>query len=623
MTGMISYLQTDNVSRRIGDNLLFENISINLNNNDKIAIVGVNGSGKSSFLEIIAGREKPDSGSVNMKRDLRISYLSQEPVLNESNSIIDELFSAENKISRIVKDYEKSLLTGDNDLIQKMIQRMDDNKAWDYEVTVRQILFRLRLTKLDALVGDLSGGERKRVALAKALVEDSDLLILDEPTNHIDLEMIEWMEDYLTESTTAIIMVTHDRYFLDRVCNVIIELSEKRMTRFDGNYSYYVEKKQENESAARNSNEKSRNLFRKELEWIHRMPRARRHKSKSRIESFSKLRENSSRSEGDKTISIDVDIPRMGKKIIAVKNISKSYDGRSIISNFSYLFNRYEKAGIVGSNGSGKTTLLNILAGKLEPDSGSLEWGKTVRIGYYRQEGISFDENMTVIDAASAIAERVTLSEGNSVTVSQFLNYFLFPPDRQRTYIKKLSGGEKRRLYLLTILMQNPNFLLMDEPTNDLDILTLNVLEDYLSGFRGCVLISSHDRYFMDKIAEHVFEYRSDGIIKDFPGNYTELRNSQPDSTAGSEKVNERKEDTRKQRPERMPKPGLSFKEKREIEQLETEINEAEKEKSLLMADISGGRLSADKLHEKSARLGEVMKILDEKEMRWLDLSEK
>jgi len=620
---MISYLQTENVSRRIGDNLLFENISINVNNNDKIALVGVNGSGKTSFLEIVAGREKPDTGSVNMKRDLRISYLAQDPLLNESNSILDELFSADNKMSRIVKEYEKSLLTGDNDLIQKMIQRMDDNKAWDYEVTVRQILSKLRLTKLDMLIRELSGGERKRVALAKVLVADSDLLILDEPTNHLDLEMIEWIEDFLSEANTTIIMVTHDRYFLDRVCNVIIELSDKKMTRYDGNYTYYVERKQESESALRTTTEKSRNLFRKELEWIRRMPRARRHKSKSRIESFGKISEAAAGKAGEKMISIDVEIPRMGKKIIEIKEISKSYGGRTIINNFSYLFNRFEKAGLVGSNGSGKTTLLNILAGITGPDSGSIEWGETVKVGYYRQQGISFDENMTVIDAATAISERVTMSEGNSVTVSQFLNYFLFPPDRQRTYIKKLSGGEKRRLYLLTILMQNPNFLLMDEPTNDLDILTLNVLEDYLSGFRGCVLIASHDRYFMDKIAEHVFEYKSDGVIKDFPGNYTELRNSQPDTPTGSEKAVEKKEDTRKQKPDRIPKPGLSFREKRELEMLETEIQEAETEKASLTEEVSGGQLTADQLHKKSLRLGELLKILDDKEMRWLDLSEK
>ncbi len=620
---MISYLQTENVSRRIGDNLLFENIYLNVNNNDKIALVGVNGSGKTSFLEIVAGREKPDTGSVNMKRDLRIAYLAQEPILNESNSIIDELFSAENKISRIVRDYEKSLLAGDNNLIQKMIQRMDDNKAWDYEVRVRQVLFRLHLTKLDALIRDLSGGERKRVALAKALVDDSDILILDEPTNHLDLEMIEWIEDYLTEANSTIIMVTHDRYFLENVCNVIVELSDKKMTRYDGNYSYYVAKKQESESAQKATTEKSRNLFRKELEWIRRMPRARRHKSKSRIDSFGKLSEAASGKGGDKMISIDVEIPRMGNKIIAINEISKSYGGRTIIKNFSYLFNRFEKAGIVGSNGSGKTTLLNILAGITEPDSGSVEWGETVRVGYYRQQGISFDENMTVIDAATAISERVTMSEGNSVTVSQFLNHFLFPPDRQRTFIKKLSGGEKRRLYLLTILIQNPNFLLMDEPTNDLDILTLNVLEDYLSGFRGCVLIASHDRYFMDKIAEHVFEYKSDGAIKDFPGNYTELRNSQADTAQAPEKSEGKKEDTRKQKPERIAKPGLSFREKRELELLESEIKAAEDEKALLTEEISGGMLNAENLHKKSLRLSELLKVLDEKEMRWLGLSEK
>jgi ABC transport system ATP-binding/permease protein len=620
---MISYFQTDSISRRIGDNLLFEDISININRDDKIAIVGVNGSGKTSLLDIIAGKEKPDTGSVNMKRDLRISYLEQNPVFNESNTIVDEIFSAGNKISQIVRDYEKSLITGDNALIQKMIQKMDDNKAWDYEVTVRQILFRLRLTKLDALIKDLSGGEKKRVALAKALVEDSDLLILDEPTNHLDLEMIEWMEDYLSESSVTLIMVTHDRYFLDRVCNAIIELSDKKITRYDGNYSYFVGKKQENESALKSSSEKAKNLFVKELEWIRRMPRARRHKSRSRTDSFYELRESQGRTAGNKPVSIDIDIPRMGKKIIAVNKISKSYGGKTVINDFSYLFNRYEKAGLVGSNGSGKTTLLDILSGAVEPDSGTVEWGQTVKVGYYRQEGITFDGDMTVFDAASEIAERVTLSDGNTVTVSQFLNYFLFPPDRQRTYVKKLSGGEKRRLYLLTILMQNPNFLLMDEPTNDLDILTLNVLEDYLSGFRGCVVIASHDRFFMDKIAEHVFEYKENGTIKDFPGNYTELRNSQPYTSASVEKSVLKDENSRRIKPERVPKGGLTFKEKRELEQIETELEAAETEKLSIESEISAGKLSQEQLHVKSERLGEIQKLLDEKEMRWFELSEK
>lgn len=620
---MISYLQTDSISRRIGDNLLFDNVNVNINRNDKIAIVGVNGSGKSSFLDIIAGKEKPDEGSVNMKRDLRISYLQQEPVFDEDNTLIDELFGAGNKLSSIVRDYEKSLLSGDDSLIQKMIQKMDDNKAWDYEVKVKQILFRLGLLSYDAIIRNLSGGERKRVALAKTLVEESDLLILDEPTNHLDLGMIEWMEDYLSESASTIVMVTHDRYILDRICNVILELSDKQVTRYDGNYSLYVGKKMEKEAELKSNSDRARNLFRKELDWMRRMPRARRHKAKSRIDSFYDLREDSAKRQGEKTISMNVDIPRMGKKIIAIDGISKSFGNKIVISDFTYFFARYEKAGLVGGNGCGKTTLLNILAGRLKPDSGNVEWGDTVKIGYYRQEGISFDENMTVVDAASAIAEKVTMNDGSSSTVSQFLNYFLFPPERQRTYIKKLSGGERRRLYLLTVLMQNPNFLLMDEPTNDLDILTLNVLEEYLSAFKGCVLIASHDRYFMDKIAEHVFEYKGNGVIKDFPGNYTELRNSQADNLVASVRITAKKEESKKARPERGPKTGLSFKEKREMELLENEIRKASEEKALLESEISEGGLSNDQLHEKSERLGKIMKLIDDNEMRWLELSEK
>jgi ATP-binding cassette subfamily F protein uup len=623
---MISLLQTLNISRRIGDNLLFDEISININKDDKVAIVGVNGSGKSSFLDIISGKESPDSGSVNKIRGLKISYLEQEPVLDSEKTIIDELFSTGSAVTNLIKDYEKSLLSGDDQLIQKMIQKMDDSKAWDYDVSVKQILYRLKLSDLNARISSLSGGERKRVALAKSLVESSDLLILDEPTNHLDLDMIEWLEDYLSAASRTLLMVTHDRYFLDRVCNVIMEINDRKISTYGGNYSYFVEKKQEKEIAAKANSERAQNLFRSELDWIRRMPKARRHKSKSRIGAFEDVKERSRLPQSDKAININVHTARMGKKILEIKNVSKSYGSKQLINDFSYMFSRFEKAGLVGRNGSGKSTLMNIITGAVTPDSGTVERGVTIRFGYYKQEGIAFDEEMTVFDAASKIAEKVTISDGNVVTVSQFMNYFLFPPDRQRTFIKKLSGGEKRRLYLLTVLMQNPNFLLLDEPTNDLDILTLNVLEEYLAGFKGCVVIASHDRYFMDKIVDHIFEYKGDGTIKDFPGNYTQLRDAAPYSDSSEViqvKENRKQGKAEKRVIEGTGKPVMTYREKKELESLEQQISAALSEKQKLESEITGGGLSNEMLREKSERLGELLNIIDEKEMRWLELSDR
>jgi ATP-binding cassette subfamily F protein uup len=624
---MISYLQADNISRRIGDRLLFENISLNVNKDDKVALIAVNGAGKSSFLDILAGIEKPDSGSLSAKRDLSIAYLQQTPHLNESNKIIDELFSTGSELVCVIREYEKCLLSGSSEMLQNMIQRMDDLKAWDYEVAVKQVLFKLKLTDLNAVIATLSGGQKKRVALAKVLVEDADLLILDEPTNHLDLDMIEWLEEYLMKSGKTLLMVTHDRYFLDRVCNVILELANDELYRYEGNYEYFLEKKQSREYSEKMNTEKARNLLKSELEWMRRMPKARRHKAKSRIESFYDLKEIAAGKSEEKSININVNISRMGKKILEIKNVSKSYGDKLLLNDFTYLFNRYEKTGLIGLNGTGKTTLLNIITGITEPDSGTIDRGETVVFGYYRQEGIEFDDNMTVIDAVKNIAEQVLVGDGKVLSITQFMNYFLFPPEKQYTLIRKLSGGEKRRLYLLTVLMKNPNFLILDEPTNDLDILTLNVLEEYLAGFRGCVIVVSHDRYFIDKVVDHIFEYKGEGVIKDFPGNYTQLRDKQletekdtsedkPSGSSGREGVTD--SPVRKEK-----KTGLSFKEKREYESLTSEIQNMELEKKLIEHEMSHGSLSPEDLYSRSIRHGEIVNILDDKEMRWLELSEK
>ena len=618
---MISYLQADNIVRRIGDHLLFENISLNVNKDNKVALIAVNGAGKSSLLDILAGKESPDGGSLSIRRDLQISYLQQSPVLNESNKIIDELFCTESELVSVIREYEKCLISGTPEMLHVMIQRMDDHKAWDYEVAVKQILFKLKLTDLNAVIGTLSGGQKKRVALAKVLVENSDLLILDEPTNHLDLDMIEWFEEYLIKSNKTLLMVTHDRYFLDRVCNVILELADNELYRYEGNYEYFLEKRQSREYSAKMNTEKAKNLLKTELEWMRRMPKARRHKAKSRVESFYDIKERAANRPEEKSININVNISRMGKKILEIKNVSKSYEDKALLKDFTYNFNRFEKAGLIGRNGTGKTTLLNIITGLTEPDAGTVERGETIVFGYYMQQGIEFDDDMTVIDAVKNIAERVMVSDGTVLSITQFMNYFLFPPDKQYTLIRKLSGGEKRRLYLLTVLMKNPNFLILDEPTNDLDILTLNVLEEYLAGFRGCVIVVSHDRYFMDKVVDHIFEYKGDGVIKDFPGNYTQLRDKQMEAEKqiNTSKISKTSDVSEK----KVRKPGLSFKEKKEFESLSLEIENLETEKIFIETEMSLGSLIPDDLYLKSVRHGELMKILDDKEMRWLELSEK
>ena len=623
---MISFLQANKISRRIGDVLLFENIDLNLNLGDKAAIIAVNGAGKSSMLDILCGKESPDEGAVVLKRDLRISYLQQSPLLKETNSILDELFSSENDLVTTIREYERSLLSGDDQLIQKMIGKMDDLKAWDYEVQVKQILYRLKLPDLNALIMNLSGGQKKRVALAKVLVSEHDLLVLDEPTNHLDLDMIEWLEDYLSSSGKTLLMVTHDRYFLDRVCNVIFELSDGEMYRYEGNYKYFLEKKQEREYTEKANVEKARNILKTELDWMRKMPKARRHKSKSRIDAFYDLKEKARLRPDEKQVNINVKISRMGKKILEINNISKAYGDNVLIKDFSYKFTRFEKAGLVGRNGTGKSTLLNIITGVTSPDKGSIDKGETIKFGYYRQEGIVFDDEMTVIDAVKKIAESSNSADGSTLSVTQFLNWFLFPPSRQYTFIKKLSGGEKRRLYLLTILLLNPNFLILDEPTNDLDILTLNVLEDYLAGFKGCVIVVSHDRYFMDKVVDHIFEYKGDGIIKDFPGNYTQLREKKQieEESLTREPIKQRtSDDSVKSARKREKKQGLSFKEKKEIETLENDLNLLELERKMIEDEINNAILDTDDLIKKSNLLGEILSLIDDKELQWLDLSEK
>jgi ATP-binding cassette subfamily F protein uup len=625
---MINYIQATSISKRIGDIVLFNELSFNADSGDKIGIVAVNGAGKSSLLDILSGKESPDTGNIIRRKGITTGYLMQSPDLDENRTVFDEVFSSDNNALRLIREYEEIMESGDHGKLPPVIQKMDDIKAWDYEVRVKQILTQLDLPDHSAKVRSLSGGQQKRVELAKVLVDDPDILILDEPTNHLDVAMTEWLEDYLINSGKVILLVTHDRYFLDNVCNIIYELSEGSLTRYDGNYGYFLARREELMSSRFASADKARNLLRKELEWIRRMPKARSHKAKYRVEAFNDLKEKATGPSEQKSLSINISTTRLGSKIINLHEISKSFGDRQIIRNFSYNFGRGTKVGIIGANGTGKSTLLNIITGQLHPDSGTVEKGETVVFGYYRQEGILFDEDLTVIEAARKISETVVSSAGKDFSVTQFLTYFLFPPSRQHTLLRKLSGGEKRRLYLLTVLMQNPNFLILDEPTNDLDILTLNVLEDYLMAFQGSLVVVSHDRYFLDKLAEYIFEIR-DGEVIIYPGNYTRLRllkeseSSVTETGVPSSKLTSDAEEKTGRKKAVRQKRGLTFSEKMELEKLPGEIEALIKERDEIEKRLSASDRSHSEIGELTGRFAELMVLTDSKELRWLVLSEK
>ena len=615
------YLQVDNLSKSFNEKLLFENISFGVHKGQKIALIAKNGTGKSTLLKIIAGQETMSSGNIVMRNDLTYDYLDQNPLFDENLSVVEGVFASTKAIIKIIKEYEEAIVSGDKKRLSDATDMMDHNNAWDYEARVKQILGQLSITQLDQKISELSGGQKKRIALAAVLISEPDLLILDEPTNHLDLDMIVWLERYLERSNCTLLMVTHDRYFLDRVCNDILEIDEGKLFRYKGNYSYFLEKRNERIQNENTVIEKSRNLLTKELEWMRRMPKARTHKSNSRIETFYDIKEIASSRRIEKKIRLDLKGTRLGKKIMEINYITKSFGDLKLLENFTYTFKRNEKIGIVGKNGCGKTTLLNILTGHMPPDSGTVDIGETVQMGFYQQEGIQFDENQRVIDIAKEIAEVVRMSDGSKVSASEFLKQFLFTAEMQYTPVSKLSGGEKRRLYLMTVLMKSPNFLVLDEPTNDLDILTLNVLEEYLNAFNGCVLMVSHDRFFMDKIVEHLFVFEGETVVRDFPGNYTryldykELREEQAKRLQPkSEKAVKEKAPTDKPR-------KLTYKEQKEYDTLEAEISQLEAEKKHIETILYDGSLQHEEILEKSNRLGEIMKFLDEKSDRWLELS--
>lgn len=620
---MINYLSVENVTYHYGDVALFDNISFGVAEGQKVALIAKNGAGKTTLFNILTGQFPPQAGEVTLRKSIRVGYLSQDPDLNVQNTVLQELFSAEGEAMTTIRQYEEALEHHDMNALSHLTSMMDHLNAWDYENRIKQILAQLKITKFDQLISELSGGQRKRVALAKVLITEPDFILLDEPTNHLDLDMIEWLEQYLSKSKATLLMITHDRYFLDRVCNHILELDNQTIYQYQGNYPYYLEKREERIANRTAEVEKARNLLRKEQEWMNRMPQARATKAKYRIDAFYDLKDVASQRLGGRELEMDIQGARLGSKILEMDGVCKSYDELVLMKDFTYKFARNEKVGIIGNNGTGKTTFLSMVTGALQPDKGVIEIGETVVFGYYRQQGIVVDDTKRVIDVIAEISEKISLGDGQSMSASQFLRYFMFPNEMHYVPVSKLSGGERKRLHLMTVLMHNPNFLILDEPTNDLDIFTLNVLEDYLRSFKGCVIVVSHDRYFMDKVVEHVLVFEGAGVIKDFPGNYTEYQDyrKELDKQKAQDKPTDKKPaDKPEKKVESQRK--MSFKEKRELELLETAIATLETEKATLESELSSGALTGDDLTQKSMRVGQIIELLEEKEMRWLELSD-
>ena len=621
---MVSYLQVEGLSKAFGVDVLFEDITFGIAEGEKIGLIAKNGTGKSTLLDILAGIASQDSGTVIYRNNLRVGYLPQLPDLGGAHTVLDACLHGADPRSGAIHQYEDALRTGDSDAMTAAIQAMDANVAWDYEERFKQILTQLKITDYNQPVKELSGGQVKRVALARLLIDEPQMLILDEPTNHLDIDMIEWLENYLQRSRVTLLMVTHDRYFLDNICNRILEMDQHSIFSYNGNYNYYLEKRAERIEAQNAQVERARNLLRTELDWMRRQPQARAHKAQYRIDAFYDLQERAQQRRDDGEVELNVKSAYIGKKIFTAHHVSKRFGDKVILDDFNYTFARYEKLGIVGDNGVGKTTFIKLLLDIVKPDSGYFEIGETVKFAHYSQEGEHFDEGKRVIDAVRDIAEYVYFDEKHHYTAMAWLNHFLFSPQDQQKFIAKLSGGERRRLYLATVLMTKPNFLILDEPTNDLDISTLEILEEYLSQFNGCVIIVSHDRFFMDRTVDHTFVFTGNGHVKDFPGNYSEYRawkqrhEQEAAQLAKEQEVAKPKENTWANRSEQK---RLTYKEQRELEQLNIDIEALNKEKAELDALFASGE-TLDDVATKAARYQEVKDLLDEKEMRWLELYE-
>jgi ATP-binding cassette subfamily F protein uup len=624
----MNILSVENLSKSYTEKTLFEGISFGIAKGEKIALIARNGTGKTTLLRILAGKETPDSGEVTSRRDLVIEFLEQEPYMDPQKTIAEVIFDAGNPTVQLMRDYESVLEKMQDDHseeLNKEFQRLssliDDAGAWDYEVRVHQVLSQLNIHHLHQPVRQLSGGQKKRIALARTLIDPADLIILDEPTNHLDVEMVEWLEDFLTRSTLAVLIVTHDRYFLDNITNKIVELDNGKLYTYEGNYTYFLEKKAEREFNEMREKDKAQNLMRTELEWMRRMPKARGTKSKARIDSFYELKEKATGKRKGDDLNLDIKMNRIGGKVIEMKKVYKSFGDLAVLKGFDYTFRTGERVGVVGKNGAGKTTFLNLLTGLDQPDSGKINTGDTIIFGYYSQNGLELKEDKRVIEIAKDFADVIQLANGTKVTASQFLQMFQFPPDIQYTYYSKLSGGEKRRLHLLTVLIKNPNFLILDEPTNDLDLLTLNVLEEFLLHYKGCLVVVSHDRYFMDKLVDHLLIFEGQGMVKDFNGSYSEFRMDQLERERIL-KDKTLKPTEKNAEADKPAKKKFSYKEKLEFEKLENEISILEKEKQDLTNKLASGVVGHVEANDISVRMQKIIDEIDEKSIRWLELSE-
>ncbi|MCM4165258.1 MULTISPECIES: ABC-F family ATP-binding cassette domain-containing protein [unclassified Arenibacter] len=621
----MNLLTVENISKSFGELSLFSNISFGINKDQKIALIAKNGSGKTSILKILSGKDASDSGQINTRKGIRISFLEQEPELDPNLTVEETIFASDNEVLKVIQNYERALLDPeDADAYQKAFEAMERYGAWDFETQYKQILFKLKLEDLEVKVGLLSGGQKKRLAMANALINRPDLLILDEPTNHLDLEMIEWLEQYFAKENMTLFMVTHDRYFLERVCNEIIELDNGQLYSYKGNYSYYLEKKEARIEQEAVEQHKSKILFKKELDWMRRQPKARTTKSKSRIDDFHDIKEKASQRRKEHEVQLEINMERMGSKIVELHKISKSFPNKPILDKFEYNFLKGERIGIIGKNGTGKSTFLNILSGGIPPDSGKVVIGETIKFGYYTQKGITVKEGQKVIDVIREFGDYIPLMKGKQISAQQLLERFLFDRKKQYDFVEKLSGGERKRLYLCTVLIQNPNFLILDEPTNDLDIVTLNVLESFLLDFPGCLLVVSHDRYFMDKIVDHLFVFRGNAEIEDFPGNYSDFRTYEDSNLqeykAAKEKANEIKNTKNSWKEEETGKK-LSFMEQKEYKQLEKEIQKMESQKVEIQNKFTDSTLSGEEISKLSIRLKEITDAIEEKTERWFELS--
>ncbi len=618
----MNYLSVENISKSYGERVLFDNVSFGINKDQKIAFIAKNGSGKTTIMNMINGLDEPDTGQVVIRKEINMAFLSQNNNLQDELTIEENIFASDNEILKVIERYEKALENpNDEEAYQRAFDDMDRHNAWDFETQFKQILYKLKLEDLKMKVKNMSGGQKKRLSLAIILISKPDLLILDEPTNHLDLEMIEWLEDYFAKENITLFMVTHDRFFLERVCNEIIELDNGKIYQYKGNYSYYLEKKEERLASENASIDKAQNLFVKELAWMRRQPKARTTKSKSRQDDFYVIKEKAESRRKENVVELEINMERMGSKIIEMVKLNKDFPDRTILKDFSYSFQRGERIGIIGKNGTGKSTFLNILTQTIQPDSGKVIIGDTIKIGYYTQSGINPKPGQKVIDIIKEYGEYIPLTKGKIISASQLLERFLFDAKKQYDFVEKLSGGELKRLYLCTVLIQNPNFLILDEPTNDLDIVTLNVLESFLLDYPGCLLVVSHDRYFMDKIVDHLFVFRGEGEIEDFPGNYSDFRayedSAEPKvlNSVSTEKVSWKEKNT--------ASAGLNFNEQKEFNKIEKEIKDLEYNKKQIEQEFADGKVSDDKIEAKANELQKIIQSLEAKEERWFELSSK